>query len=215
LVEHAEQVVAQQQLTATGRAGADAEGKDLHGIVDGLGDGRGHGLALEAAGTGLYGEAVLDNAHGFLRAPALQLEAAIMVHEMWAHADVAHHRHAGIGDRLDNGGLLAPALHFNDVRTAFLHQAQSIQNADRFRGIAAVGQGDQHHAIGGAAAYRLRGLDHHVDGYRQCIEMTVVGHAERVADGGNVDARPLHPYRAGVVGHGDHHVLFPGFFCAP
>src|SRR5262245_15790834 len=41
LVEHPEQVVTQQQLTATRRAGADAEGKDLGGLVDGLGNGAG------------------------------------------------------------------------------------------------------------------------------------------------------------------------------
>src|SRR2546422_1928148 len=47
----------------------------------------------------IYGDAVFNDAHRLVRGTGLKLEAAVLVDEMRAHADVAHHRHAGIGDR--------------------------------------------------------------------------------------------------------------------
>ena len=64
LVEHAEQVVAQQQLAAARRAGAYGEREDVDGVVNRLGDRSRNRLDLETAGTSLLdGLAVLDDAH--------------------------------------------------------------------------------------------------------------------------------------------------------
>ena len=132
------------------------------------------------------------------------------MHEVRAHADVAHDRHARIGDGLDDGRLLPAALHLDDVRAALLHDAQRIEHADVLGRVAAVRHGDQHHAVRRAAADRLRVLDHHVDGDGQRVGMTVVGHAERVADRGDVDAGPLGPDGRGIVRYRDHHDLLLG-----
>jgi len=123
----------------------------------------------------------------------------VVVHEVRTHADVAHGRFSGIGDGLDVGAFSRPPC---IVGTAFLHQAQRIEDTDLSRGVAAVGHGDQNQTVGRTPPYRLRLLNHHVSD-RQRIGMAAVDDAERVTDGGDIDACSLRPYRTGIVGDGD------------
>jgi hypothetical protein len=60
-----------------------------------------------------------------------------------------------IGDGLDDRRLLLATLHLDDVRAAFLHDAQGIQHADLLGCVATVRHGDQHHAVGRATANGL------------------------------------------------------------
>ena len=102
--------------------------------------GAGTASDLEADRAGfLDRDAVLDDLHRLGRGAALQLEAAVLVDEMRAHADVAHYRHARIRDRANDVRLVLAALHLHDVGAAFLHQPQRVRHAQLRRGVAAVG----------------------------------------------------------------------------
>ena len=211
LVEDAEEIVAQQELATAGRTRADPEREDLDRVIHGLGHRGGDRLDLEPTSAGrLDRQPVFDDTHGFICRLPLQLEAAIQMHEMGAHTDMTHDRHAGIGDGLDDGRLLVPALHLDDVGTALFHDAKRVEDADLLRRIAAVGHGDEHHAVGCSSADCLAMLDHHVDGDWQCVGMAVVCHPKRVTHGSDVNARPLRPYGRRVVRDRDHHDLLVG-----
>ena len=63
---------------------------------------------------------------------------------------------------------------------------------------------------GRTAAHGLRVRDHHVDGDRQGVGVSVAHHAEAVAHRGNVDSRPLGPDRGRIVRDRRHDHLLAG-----
>src|ERR1700680_2334081 len=103
------------------------------------------------------------------------------MHKMWTHAYMAHHWHAGIGNRLDDLELLAPALHLHTVDGALFHEAQRVDNRNLRVGKAAIGHRDEAKRVGRPPRHRLAVLDH-IDGHRQRVRETVAHHAETVAD---------------------------------
>ena len=105
-----------------GAAGADGKGENLDRFLDRLADLRRHRLDLHANGAGLLsGFGVIDYRQGVPGSAALEFETAVGLHEMRAHADMAHDRHPGIGHRFDHLEFPAPAVHFDNLHGALLH----------------------------------------------------------------------------------------------
>ena len=189
-----------------GAAGADGEGENLDRLLDRLADLRRHRLDLHADGAGLLdGFGVIDNRQGALDGAALEFETAVGMHEMRAHADMAHDRHTGVGDRFDDLEFLAPTLHFDNLGAALLHQPQGVMDRQVGGGVGPEGHGRQGQGMGRAAPHRANMLDHLIDGQRQGGVMAINGHRQAVANADHVDAGALGPFGHQAIGGGDHH----------
>jgi hypothetical protein len=79
LVEHAEQVEREQQLRAAVGPRTDAEGEDVHGLVDGAADRRRHRLDLEPDRAGLLDrERVVDDLQRIVGGAPLRKPPCVM-----------------------------------------------------------------------------------------------------------------------------------------
>ena len=117
--EHAEQVVAEQDLPVGADAGADADGRDRQLLGDQLGDLRRHRLELEHEAAGVLDrERVLEDLHRGVRRAALDLEAAEHRDGVRRQADVRGGRDAGIDQRLEDVRLRLAALRLDRVAAA-------------------------------------------------------------------------------------------------
>ena len=125
--EHAEQVVAEQNLAVGSDACADADCRDRQLLGDQFRDLGRHGFEFqhEAAGI-LDGERVLENLHRGVGRAALDLEAAEHRDGVRRQADVRSGRDAGIDQRLENMRLRLAALRLDRVAQGLLHEARGI-----------------------------------------------------------------------------------------
>ena len=128
--EHAEQVVAEQDLPVGADAGADADGGDLELLRDHRGDLRRHRLELEhEAARVLDRERVLEDLHRRLRGAALDLEAAEHRDGVRREADVRGGRNAGIDQRLQDVRLRLAALRLDRVAAASCMKRVALASA--------------------------------------------------------------------------------------
>src|SRR5262249_14115589 len=113
------QVVRHQDLAVAAGAGADADGRNLHGGGYFRGQLRGHALHDDGKGPGFLGGQGIVQDLGLV---ALHAEAAETADRLRRHADVAHDRNVGAGDGGDGGGAADAAFELDRVGAAFLEE---------------------------------------------------------------------------------------------
>jgi hypothetical protein len=119
----AEQVVPDEDLPVAARPRPDADGGDVDGAGDTLGEGHGHALddQGEAARVG-DGDGVFEDGLGGLVGAALHLEAPHRVHALGQKAHVPHHGDAHLYEPVDGVGKLPAALQLHALDGALLHE---------------------------------------------------------------------------------------------
>ncbi len=103
--EHAEQIVAEKDLSVSADAGADADGWDGELLGNQLGYFGRHRLELEHEAAGILDrQRILEDFHGRIRRAPLNLEAAEHRNGVRRQADMRRGRNAGIDQRFQEYG---------------------------------------------------------------------------------------------------------------
>jgi hypothetical protein len=119
---------------------------------------------------------------------ALRLEAAVNLHPLGRHADMAHHRDAPVGQVGDGLGHAHAAFQLDRLAAGFVHHPGGIAERHlRALLIGAERHVDHHQGPLGAAHHRLAVQDHHVERDGERIFQAVDDVAQAVADQHQID----------------------------
>jgi hypothetical protein len=206
-VVDAQQVVEDEHLAVGRGTGADADHRDLDPRHHGSRQLARHGLEHDReAARVLERESVLDHRHRAVGRAPLRAVAAQRRGRLRREAHVAHHRDAGVHDRLRALRHDAPALELDGIAAGLLDEALGRGDRLLVRGLigaerqVADEQRRAQAAAGGAGEHQ-----HLVDRDRHGARVAEYGHRAGVAHEHHVDAGGLGHLRAGVVVGRDHH----------